>query len=180
MNDKSIMPTLDLAHNLIAEIIDASKASALWDKACATRWNKAPIWIHGDFAIGNILLSSRHCEPQSGEAIQKNDTRSPRLLTKARDDGNSYKLSAVIDFGGAAAGDPACDLVIAWTYLFGKAREIFIAEMDMDQDTWLRARAWALWKATFELCQIADKNSSEALLQKQIIAEAIDDGIGAL
>lgn len=133
----------------LAEVIDVTRALALWGHACATRWNKQPVWIHGDFAIGNILM-----------------------------DGG--KLSAVIDFGGAAVGDPACDLVIAWTYLSGKAREIFIAEMDMDPDTWLRARAWALWKATFELCQIADKNSSEALLQKQIIDEAIDDGIGAL
>jgi aminoglycoside phosphotransferase (APT) family kinase protein len=84
------------------------------------------------------------------------------------------KLSAVIDFGGAAVGDPACDLVIAWTYLSGKAREIFISEMNMAPDTWLRARAWALWKATFELCQIADKNSSEAEVQKRIIDEVMN------
>ena len=158
----------------LAEIIDASKALALWDQACATKWDKKPVWIHGDFAIGNILVSNRHCEPQGGEAIQKNDTGSPRLLTKARDDGNSYKLSAVIDFGGAAVGDPACDLVIAWTYLRGKAREIFITKIDTDPDTWLRARAWALWKATFELCQIADKNSPEAQAQEQIIGEVIN------
>ena len=126
----------------LAEIIDASKALALWDQACATRWKKAPIWIHGDFAICNILM-------------------------------DRGKLSAVIDFGGAAVGDPACDLVIAWTYLSGKAREIFISKMDMDFDTWLRARAWALWKATFELCQISDKNSPEAGLQKRIIGEVL-------
>lgn len=128
----------------LAEIIDASKASALWDQACATRWNKTPIWIHGDFAIGNILMK----------------------------DG---KLSAVIDFGGAAVGDPACDLVIAWTYLTGKARQIFVNKMEMDQDTWLRARAWALWKATFELCQITDKTSPDALFQKHIIAAVMKD-----
>jgi aminoglycoside phosphotransferase (APT) family kinase protein len=127
----------------LAEIIDAGQALALWDKASATRWNKQPIWIHGDFAIGNILM-------------------------------DSGKLSAVIDFGGAAVGDPAGDLVIAWTYLSGKARETFISKMDMDPDTWIRARAWVLWKATFELCQITDKNSPEALLQKRIIYEVIN------
>ena len=126
----------------LAEIIDASKALALWDLACATKWDKTPVWIHGDFAIGNILM-------------------------------DSGKLSAVIDFGGAAVGDPACDLVIAWTYLSGKARETFISEMDMDSDTWLRGRAWALWKATFELCQIVDKNSADALLQKTIISNIL-------
>ena len=124
----------------LVEIIDASKALALWDRACETKWDKKPVWIHGDFAIGNILMD--------GE-----------------------KLSAVIDFGGASVGDPACDLVIAWTYLSGKAREIFISEMDMDSDTWLRARAWALWKATFELCQITVKRSHEAEAQKRIIGE---------
>jgi aminoglycoside phosphotransferase (APT) family kinase protein len=168
----------------LTEIIDASKALALWDQACATQWGKKPVWIHGDFAIGNILVSQRHCEELRASAwqdvaIQKNDDNSI-ASPLARNDDSTHKLSAVIDFGGAAVGDPACDLVIAWTYLSGKARKIFISKMDMDTDTWLRARAWALWKATFELCQIADKNSSEALLQKQIIDEAIDDGIGAL
>jgi aminoglycoside phosphotransferase (APT) family kinase protein len=127
----------------LAEIIDVTQALALWDKACATKWDKKPVWIHGDFAIGNILM-----------------------------DGG--KLSAVIDFGGPAVGDPACDLVMAWTYLSGKAREIFISEMDMDHDPWLRARAWALWKATYELCQIKDKTSPEALFQKRIIDEVMN------
>ena len=53
-------------------------------------------------------------------------------------------------------------------------------EMGLDADTWLRARAWALWKATFELCQISDKNSPEAKTQKIIIDEVIYDEIGAL
>lgn len=153
----------------LTEIIDAGQALALWDKACATRWNKTPVWIHGDFAIGNILISNRHCEPQSGEAIQAFSGS----LHYARDDGRAYKLSAVIDFGGAAVGDPACDLVIAWTYLTEKSREIFMSKRNMDPDTWLRARAWALWKATFELCQITDKTSPEAQAQKRIIDEAM-------
>lgn len=72
------------------------------------------------------------------------------------------KLSGVIDFGGTAKGDPACDLIIAWTYLTGKARDIFVSEMDVDDDIWLRVGAWALWKAAFELCNIEDKNSPEA------------------
>jgi aminoglycoside phosphotransferase (APT) family kinase protein len=84
------------------------------------------------------------------------------------------KLSGVIDFGGTAMGDPACDLVIAWTYLSSRARDVFVTKMCLDNDTWLRARAWVLWKATFELCNIADKNSPEALFQKKIIDEVIN------
>ena len=39
---------------------------------------------------------------------------------------------------------------------------------------WLRTRAWALWKATFELCQIADKNSAEGEVQQRIIDEVMN------
>ncbi len=128
----------------LSNIINAVKAIELWERACKTEWKKPPVWIHGDIAIGNMLLKSN-------------------------------KLSAVIDFGGVALGDPACDLVIAWTFLKGKAREIFIQEMDLDEHTWLRAKAWTLWKATFELCQIADKNSTEALIQKKIIDDVMHE-----
>lgn len=127
---------------LLSAIIDADKAINLWERACRTRWNKPPVWIHGDFAIGNILLKDN-------------------------------KLSAIIDFGGMACGDPACDLGIAWTFLKGKTRDIFIKEIDLDGDTWLRARGWVLWKATFEFCQINNKNSPEALLHKRIIEDVL-------
>ncbi len=127
----------------LAHIIDSNKALDLWEQACATKWNKPPLWIHGDFAIGNMLM-------------------------------DSGKLSSIIDFGGVAVGDPACDLVIAWTYLSGQSREIFVHEMALDTNTWLRARAWALWKATFELCQIENKNSPEAKMQKRIIEKSMN------
>lgn len=126
----------------LAGAIDSSSAMNLWERACATKWNKSPVWIHGDFVASNILIKDN-------------------------------KLSGVIDFGGTAMGDPACDLVIAWTYLSGTARNIFIYEMSLDDNTWLRARAWALWKATFELCNITDKNSTESSIQKRIINEVI-------
>ena len=44
-------------------------------------------------------------------------------------------------------GDPACDLVIAWTFLTNKSREVFRSHLPLDPDTWARARGWALWKA---------------------------------
>jgi aminoglycoside phosphotransferase (APT) family kinase protein len=128
---------------LLDGVINSKKAIELWQQACSTRWSQLPVWIHGDVAIGNILMSEG-------------------------------KLSAIIDFGGMSLGDPACDLVIAWTYFTGKAREIFITEIDLDEETWLRARGWALWKATYQLCQITDKNSPESIVQKKIIQEVIE------
>ncbi len=59
------------------------------------------------------------------------------------------RLSAVIDFGGCAVGDPACDLVMAWTWFDGESRAVFRESIDLDPATWARARGWALWKALF-------------------------------
>ena len=57
------------------------------------------------------------------------------------------RLSAVIDFGTSGVGDPACDLVIAYNSFTGSSREAFRSAVQQDDDTWARARGWALWKA---------------------------------
>jgi len=61
------------------------------------------------------------------------------------------RLRAVIDFGCAAVGDPACDLVIAWTFLEPGPRAAFRGAVAFDESTWARARGWALWKALITL-----------------------------
>jgi aminoglycoside phosphotransferase (APT) family kinase protein len=61
------------------------------------------------------------------------------------------RLAAVIDFGTCGVGDPACDLVIAWTFLGRPAREVFRSAVGLDEETWARARGWALWKALLGL-----------------------------
>jgi aminoglycoside phosphotransferase (APT) family kinase protein len=57
------------------------------------------------------------------------------------------ELSAVIDFGSTAVGDPSCDLAIAWTYFNKSGREVFRRELGLDKATWTRGKGWALWKA---------------------------------
>jgi aminoglycoside phosphotransferase (APT) family kinase protein len=56
-------------------------------------------------------------------------------------------LRAVIDFGCAAVGDPACDLVMAWTFFTGDSATAFRRDLHLDEATWARGRGWALWKA---------------------------------
>lgn len=36
--------------------IDGKLALAIWDKALASRWEQPAIWVHGDIAVGNVLL----------------------------------------------------------------------------------------------------------------------------
>lgn len=63
------------------------------------------------------------------------------------------RLSAVIDFGTSGVGDPACDLVIAWTFFRGAGRSRFRHEVDRDDATWARARGWGLWKSMLTLTE---------------------------
>ena len=61
------------------------------------------------------------------------------------------RLCGVIDFGCAAVGDPACDLTAAWTMFDGSSRQRFVRSVPCDDNTWARARGWALWKALIDI-----------------------------
>jgi len=56
-------------------------------------------------------------------------------------------VSAVIDFGGLSMGDPACDLVIAYTLLSATTRPRFRTALALDEATWTRGMGWALTTA---------------------------------
>lgn len=71
------------------------------------------------------------------------------------------RLAAVIDFGCCSVGDPACDLVLAWTFLDGAARDAFRLSVNADEAMWARARAWALWKAALLVASDAVINPNE-------------------
>ncbi|MGW0182122.1 aminoglycoside phosphotransferase family protein [Nocardia sp. NPDC003345] len=80
-------------------------------------------------------------------------------------------LSAVIDFGTCGAGDPACDLVPAWTMLSGAGRTAFRATVGHDGGTWDRARGWALWKALITLADDPTDQRARSLIADILAAE---------
>jgi aminoglycoside phosphotransferase (APT) family kinase protein len=84
-------------------------------------------------------------------------------------------LSGVIDFGQLAVGDPACDLAIAWTLFKGHSREAFRKSLVLDPGTWMRGRAWALWKALIVAGGFTNPNNVEAKQSFQTIDEIISD-----
>ena len=56
----------------------------------------------------------------------------------------NHHLTAVLDFGGLAIGDPAIDLHGAWEVLDVPAREVFRKRLGVSDADWQRGRAWAL------------------------------------
>lgn len=127
----------------LKDIIDDKRAISIMQTATKSKWSKNPIWIHGDLAIGNILIKDN-------------------------------KINAIIDFGGMAIGDPACDLVLYWNFFEGKSQEIFKSELNLDQNTWNRARGWALWKACFEITSLQDNKSEQYLGWLKILKNILE------
>lgn len=86
------------------------------------------------------------------------------------------RLSAVIDWGCSAFGDPACDLGIAWTFFSGDSREAFRERLSLDRETWSRARAWALWVPLYRLADLVDQpDPREGAYWRSIINEILQD-----
>ncbi|WP_243866790.1 aminoglycoside phosphotransferase family protein [Actinophytocola oryzae] len=95
-------------------ILDTGPVRELWDEALAT-----PVWSRSPVWV--------HGDPAPSNLL-------------ARDG----RLSAVIDFGTLAVGDPAVDLIAAWTLLDADSRKVFRDRLDVDDDTWTRGRCWGL------------------------------------
>ncbi|WP_330239261.1 aminoglycoside phosphotransferase family protein [Streptomyces sp. NBC_00525] len=85
------------------------------------------------------------------------------------------ELAAVIDFGTCGVGDPACDLVIAWTLFDGESREAFRDAVCQDPGTWARARGWALWKALLNLTRDAGLHGTPEERELRVIDALLAD-----
>ncbi len=130
------------AIKILSNQMDTTIISRLWEEALSTVWQGDPVWVHGDIAIGNLLV-------QHG------------------------KLCAVIDFGQLAIGDPACDLVIAWTFFTGESRKAFRNMLKLDNATWARARGWALWKALIVCTKLSGTNPLHIEKSLEVIREVL-------
>jgi aminoglycoside phosphotransferase (APT) family kinase protein len=86
------------------------------------------------------------------------------------------RLTAVLDFGGLAVGNPTVDLIVAWEVLDTASRDVFRQAVGADDPTWLRGRAWALTLAlgTFPYYWVTmpDRCASRLAIARSILAEA--------
>lgn len=84
-------------------------------------------------------------------------------------------ISGVLDFGGLAVGDPACDLMVAWTFLRGRAREVFRAAVGCDDASWVRGRGWALSMAVIALPYYLPRDPPFAAQARDWLDEVLTD-----
>jgi aminoglycoside phosphotransferase (APT) family kinase protein len=127
----------------LGSTIDSETATAAWDAALHT-----PNWEGPPVWL--------HGDLQSGNLLV--------------DDG---RLCAVIDFGCLGTGDPACDVLPAWTLFSGASRERFRAALAVDNATWARGRGWALSFALIALPYYWDTNPVLVRIARHTLTEAL-------
>ena len=83
------------------------------------------------------------------------------------------RLTAVIDFALVGRGDPACDLIAAWSVLSGAARTVLRSELDVDDAMWARGRGWALTLAVAALPYYRETNPGFAAVARHMLSELL-------
>ena len=87
---------------------------------------------------------------------------------------NKGNITAVIDFGMSGIGDPACDLMAAWTLLSATSRPLFRSQVAVDDATWQRGRGWALSFGLIALPYYKNTNQMLAHIARRTIHEVIE------
>jgi aminoglycoside phosphotransferase (APT) family kinase protein len=124
--------------------LDVHPLLAVWEKALA-----APAW--------------------TGPPVWIHGDLHPANLLISNDE-----LTAVIDFGLLGVGDPACDLIVAWTYLSGETRQAFRAALAVDDPAWARGQGWAL-DLGLRVAAYAADNPVLGAIGRHTIAELLAD-----
>ncbi|HEX4302998.1 MAG TPA: aminoglycoside phosphotransferase family protein [Rhizomicrobium sp.] len=129
----------------LSDVFDAAALTAIWEAGL-----NAPAWEGAPVWI--------HGDLSAGNL----------LMVEGR-------LSAVIDFGGLAAGDPACDLIAAWSLFAGAERDAFRAVLMPDDASWARGRGWALSVGTIGLAYYRASDGAIAANMRRTIAAVLAD-----
>ncbi len=124
-------------------LVDAELAAAVWDEALAL-----PDWAGPALWLHGDLLPGN-------------------LLVQGG------RLTGVIDFAVMGVGDPSCDLIPAWSVFEGDARDLFRREVEVDDFTWARGRAWALSIGLGALPYYRETNPAFAAVAQHMISQVL-------
>jgi aminoglycoside phosphotransferase (APT) family kinase protein len=88
------------------------------------------------------------------------------------------QVTAVIDFSGLGVGDPACDLMIAWSLFTGESRAAFREATGVEEATWLRGRGCALSQAAHFIPYYVETNPAGVAIARRAIEEILMEATG--
>ena len=127
------------------DVVDSDAATAAWERSL-----EAPAWKGTPVWIHTDLLR-------------------PNVLVRGG------RLCAVIDFGGVGVGDPAADVIAAWSVFGHTGRTVFRGALDVDDGTWNRARGFALHQAAMIIPYYGETNPGLVAQAKRTVEEILAD-----
>ena len=83
------------------------------------------------------------------------------------------RLSSILDWSCLGLGDPAVDLLPAWSLLSAETRGLFRDVLMVDDATWARGRGWALSVGLIALPYYQVTNPVFAGIARHTIAEVL-------
>lgn len=129
-----------------ADVLDAAAVTAAWERALT-----APVFAGPKVWIHTDLLR-------------------PNLLVRGG------CLAAVLDFGAVGVGDPAADVIAAWTVFGPAGRTRYREALEVDHATRERARGYALTQAALIVPYYRDTNPAFAASALRTLREIVSDG----
>ena len=85
------------------------------------------------------------------------------------------RIDAVIDFGTLGVGDPAVDLLPAWTLFSGDARDRFRTVAGLDDAAWARSRALGAFHRTHRAAVLPAHEPGDLQAVPAVISAVLDD-----
>lgn len=138
-------PDVRDAISSLREVIDTKVITSIWDECL-----KAAQWNKAPVWTHGDLLPTN------------------LLVQKGR-------LSAIIDFDLMGIGDPACDLIVAWSTLSKNSRKLFRTTLAVDDAMWMRGLGWALSIALIIIPYYQITNPGLTAIAHRIINEILTD-----
>ena len=127
------------------DLLDTAAVLAAWDRAL-----EAPVFAGDAVWIHTDLLR-------------------PNLLVQGG------RLAAVIDFGAVGVGDPAADVIAAWTVFGAAGRARYREALEVDDATWERSRGYALTQAALIVPYYRETNPAFTASAQRTIGEVLAD-----
>jgi len=130
--------------------------------------------LRGETDVDALLAvwdAGLHAPPWDGPAVWVHgDLMDGNLLVR---DG---RLTGAIDWGGLIAGDPAVELMTAWSFFEIESRAVYRDALGfVDDAMWLRSRAWAASAAIQALPYYRDTNPDIVARSWRAVREVLAD-----
>ena len=135
----------DITRGASRRVIDGDAATAAWERSL-----EAPAWRGTPVWVHADLLR-------------------PNVLVR------EGRIQAVIDFGGVGVGDPAADVIAAWSVFGRTGRSTFRNILDVDDGTWNRGRGFALHQAVMIIPYYRETHPGFVALARRTVEEILTD-----